>query len=102
MTDAIHDVHKSAIDVDISTLTIHAPRGPMVQVDLKTFHAVGVAIGGGINAVRSLVDHRAAMIAWLGCKLTRTRLFRARVGRVTSGASQFIRASRVGGSVQPR
>ncbi len=107
MTDAIHDVHKSAIDVDISTLTIHTPRGPMVQVDLKTFHAVSVAIGGGINAVRSLVDHRAAMIAWLGSiitvgKLTRTRLFRARVGRVTSGASQFIRASRVGGSVQPR
>ncbi|MBY5579175.1 hypothetical protein [Rhizobium leguminosarum] len=41
MNDAIRDVHKSGIDVDISTLTIHTPRGPMVQVDLKTFRAYG-------------------------------------------------------------
>ncbi|MDR9777044.1 hypothetical protein RWK44_32415 [Rhizobium sp. 25PS6] len=39
MNDATRDVHKSGIDVDISTLTIHTPRGPMVQVDLKTFRA---------------------------------------------------------------
>ncbi|MGZ2505294.1 hypothetical protein EHI47_10885 [Rhizobium leguminosarum] len=41
MNDAIRDVHKSGIDVDISTLTMHTPRGPMVQVDLKTFRAYG-------------------------------------------------------------
>ncbi|GLR61925.1 hypothetical protein GCM10007919_66550 [Rhizobium indigoferae] len=41
MNYAIRDVHKSGIDVDISTLTIHTPRGPMVQVDLKAFHAYG-------------------------------------------------------------
>ncbi|WP_064683009.1 hypothetical protein [Rhizobium bangladeshense] len=41
MNDAIRDVHKSGIDVDISTLTMHTPRGPMVQVDLKTFNSYG-------------------------------------------------------------
>ncbi|CAK10310.1 hypothetical protein E0I74_15015 [Rhizobium laguerreae] len=41
MNDAIRDVHKSGIDVDISTLTMHTPRGPMVQVDLKAFRACG-------------------------------------------------------------
>jgi hypothetical protein len=41
MNDAISDVHKSGIDVDISTLTMHTPRGPMVQVDLKAFRACG-------------------------------------------------------------
>ncbi|WP_244475399.1 hypothetical protein [Rhizobium sp. Leaf311] len=34
LNGAIHDVHKSGLDVEISTLTIHTPRGPMVQVDL--------------------------------------------------------------------
>lgn len=37
LNGAIHDVHKSGLDVEISTLTIHTPRGPMVQVDLHTF-----------------------------------------------------------------
>lgn len=41
MNDAIRNVHKTGIDVDISTLTIHTPRGPMVQVDLKTFRPYG-------------------------------------------------------------
>ncbi|NKK80798.1 hypothetical protein GFL51_25800 [Rhizobium leguminosarum bv. viciae] len=41
MNDAIRNLHKSGIDVDISTLTIHTPRGPMVQVDLKTVRPYG-------------------------------------------------------------
>ncbi len=41
MNDAIRDVHKSGIEVDISTLTMHTPRGPMVQVDLKTLRGYG-------------------------------------------------------------
>ncbi|AUW47358.1 MULTISPECIES: hypothetical protein [Rhizobium] len=41
MNDAIRDAHKSGIDVDISTLTMHTPRGPMVQADLKAFRAYG-------------------------------------------------------------
>ncbi|WP_421362185.1 hypothetical protein [Agrobacterium rosae] len=39
--DAIRDVHKSGLDLDISTLTMHTPRGPMVQVDLRTFRLDG-------------------------------------------------------------
>ncbi|MCM2432112.1 hypothetical protein [Agrobacterium rosae] len=39
--DAIRDVHKSGLDVDISTLTMHTQRGPMVQVDLRTFRLDG-------------------------------------------------------------
>lgn len=39
--DAIRDVHKSGLDVDISTLTMHTPRGPMVQVSLCTFRLDG-------------------------------------------------------------
>ncbi len=39
--DAIRDVHKSGLDVEISTLTMHTPRGPMVQVDLCTFRLEG-------------------------------------------------------------
>ena len=35
--DAIRDVHKSGLDVDISVLTMSTQRGPMVQVDLRTF-----------------------------------------------------------------
>ena len=34
---AIRDAHKSYLDVDINFLTMHTPRGPMVQVDLRTF-----------------------------------------------------------------
>ncbi|NKK54244.1 hypothetical protein DB728_05005 [Rhizobium leguminosarum bv. viciae USDA 2370] len=41
MNDAIRDLHKSGIDVDISTLTMHTSRGPMIQVDLKAFRAYG-------------------------------------------------------------
>lgn len=39
--DAIRDVHKSGLDVDISFLTMHTQRGPMVQVDLRTFRLDG-------------------------------------------------------------
>lgn len=39
--DAIRDVHKSGLDVEISTLTMHTQRGPMVQVDLCTFRLDG-------------------------------------------------------------
>lgn len=39
--DAIRDVHKSGLDVDISTLTMHTQRGPMVQVSLCTFRLDG-------------------------------------------------------------
>ncbi|UXS00846.1 hypothetical protein [Agrobacterium tumefaciens] len=35
--DAIRDIHKSGLDVDISVLTMSTQRGPMVQVDLRTF-----------------------------------------------------------------
>lgn len=35
--DAIRDVHRSGLDVDISFLTMSTQRGPMVQVDLRTF-----------------------------------------------------------------
>ena len=35
--DAIRNVHKAGLDVDISFLTMHTQRGPMVQVDLRTF-----------------------------------------------------------------
>lgn len=38
---AIRDVHKSGLDVDISFLTMHTPRGPMVQVDLQKFRLDG-------------------------------------------------------------
>ncbi len=39
--DAIRDVHKSGLDVEISTLTMHTQRGPMLQVDLYTFKLEG-------------------------------------------------------------
>ena len=39
--DAIRDVHKSGLDVDINTLAMHTQRGPMVQVDLRTFRFDG-------------------------------------------------------------
>ena len=39
--DAIRDVHKSGLDVDISFKTMHTQRGPMVQVDLCTFRLDG-------------------------------------------------------------
>lgn len=35
--DAIRDVHKSGLDVDISTKRVRTQRGQMVQVDLCTF-----------------------------------------------------------------
>ena len=38
---AIRDVHKSGLDVDISFLTMHTQRGPMVQVDLRTIRLDG-------------------------------------------------------------
>ena len=41
LNDAIRDVHKSGLDVNISTLTMHTPRGPLIQVDLNTFCASG-------------------------------------------------------------
>lgn len=39
--EAIRDVHKSGLDVDISFKTMHTQRGPMVQVDLCTFRLEG-------------------------------------------------------------
>ncbi|KAA3510082.1 hypothetical protein [Agrobacterium rosae] len=39
--EAIRDVHKSGLDVEISSLTMHTQRGPMVQVDLRTFRLDG-------------------------------------------------------------
>ncbi len=41
LNDAIKEVHKTGLDVDVSTLTMHTSRGPMTQVDLKTFRADG-------------------------------------------------------------
>ncbi|NTA10801.1 hypothetical protein [Agrobacterium tumefaciens] len=41
LNDAIKEVHKTGLDVEISTLTMHTSRGPMTQVDLKTFRAEG-------------------------------------------------------------
>jgi len=41
LNDAIRDCHKSGLDVDFSTLTMHTARGPMVQVDLRTFRLEG-------------------------------------------------------------
>ncbi|SCX00779.1 hypothetical protein DSM25558_0176 [Agrobacterium sp. DSM 25558] len=41
LNDAIRDCHKSGLDVDVSTLTMHTQRGPMVQVDLRTFRLDG-------------------------------------------------------------
>ncbi len=41
LNDAIRDCHKSGLDVDVSTLIAHTQRGPMVQVDLRTFRLEG-------------------------------------------------------------
>ncbi len=41
LNEAIRDCHKSGLDVHVSTLTAHTPRGPMVQVDLRTFPLKG-------------------------------------------------------------
>lgn len=41
LNDAIRDVHKSGLDVDVSTVTMHTQRGPMLQVDLYTFRLEG-------------------------------------------------------------
>lgn len=41
LNDAIRDVHKSGLDVDISKVTMHTQRGPMLQVDLRTFRLEG-------------------------------------------------------------
>jgi hypothetical protein len=41
LNDAIRDCHKSGLDVDVSSRTMHTPRGPMVQVDLRTLRLEG-------------------------------------------------------------
>ncbi|MDQ1183601.1 hypothetical protein [Agrobacterium larrymoorei] len=41
LNDAIRDVHKSGLDVDISTVVMHTQRGPMLQVDLYTYRLEG-------------------------------------------------------------
>lgn len=41
LNEAIRDVHKSGLDVDISFLTMHTQRGEMVQIDLRTFRLDG-------------------------------------------------------------
>ncbi|UXS01613.1 hypothetical protein [Agrobacterium tumefaciens] len=39
--DAIREAHEVGLDIDISELTMHTPRGPMIRVDLKTFPLKG-------------------------------------------------------------
>lgn len=51
LNDAIRDCHKSGLDVDVSTVTMHTPGGPMVQVDLRTFRR-----GGAPPLLRSVDD----------------------------------------------
>ncbi|TBN14912.1 hypothetical protein EYC79_07460 [Agrobacterium cavarae] len=41
LNDAIRDVHKSGLDVEVNTLTMHTQRGPMVQLDICTFRLEG-------------------------------------------------------------
>lgn len=41
LNDAICNVHKSGLDVAVSTVIMHTQRGPMVQVDLHTFRLEG-------------------------------------------------------------
>lgn len=41
LNEAIRDCHKSGLDVDVSTKTMHTERGPMVIVDLCTFRLDG-------------------------------------------------------------
>jgi hypothetical protein len=39
--DAIKEIHKTGLDVEVSTLEMMTSRGPLTQVDLKTFRAEG-------------------------------------------------------------
>ena len=41
LNDAIKEVHKTGLDVEVSTLAMMTSRGPLTQVDLKTFRAEG-------------------------------------------------------------
>lgn len=41
LNDAIKEIHKTGLDVEVSTLTMMTSRGPLTQVDLKTFRAAG-------------------------------------------------------------
>lgn len=41
LNEAIRDCHKSGLDVELSTKTMHTERGPMVVVDLRTFRLDG-------------------------------------------------------------
>jgi hypothetical protein len=39
--DANKEIHKTGLDVEVSTLEMMTSRGPLTQVDLKTFRAEG-------------------------------------------------------------
>ncbi|SDJ19337.1 hypothetical protein SAMN05428983_0570 [Agrobacterium fabrum] len=41
LNDAIKEIHKTGLDVEVSTQTMLTSRGPLTQVDLKTFRAEG-------------------------------------------------------------
>lgn len=41
LNDATKEIHKTGLNVELSTLTTITSRGPLTQVDLKTFRAEG-------------------------------------------------------------
>jgi len=41
LNDAIKEIHKTGLDVEVSTLEMMTSRGPLTQVDLKTFRVEG-------------------------------------------------------------
>ncbi len=41
LNEAICDLHKSGLDVDISTVIKHTQRGPMLQVNAYTYKLYG-------------------------------------------------------------
>ena len=41
MNDAIKEIHKTGLDVEVSTLHMMTSRGPLTQLDLRTFRADG-------------------------------------------------------------
>ncbi len=41
LNDAVRDLHKSGLDVEIMELTMLTSRGDMKQLDIRTFRAEG-------------------------------------------------------------
>ncbi|ANV25015.1 hypothetical protein [Agrobacterium pusense] len=41
MNDAIKEIHKTGLDVEVSTLQMMTSRGDMKQFDIRTFRAEG-------------------------------------------------------------